>query len=242
MKILLLGDVCIDEYHYGVVERISPEAPVPIFTEQSYKSFSGMAGNVERNLINLGLNVTAIFGNNVSLKIRYIEQRHNHHIIRIDRDLISERITLPDNLDYDAIVISDYNKGSIDSSLLKDVEANFTGPIFIDTKITNLGQFQSNNMVFKINQGEYNKLTSLPNQLIVTLGDRGAMYNEAFYSTQEVEVIDSCGAGDTFLAALTYQFLQTGDIGNSIEFANKASSITIRHPGVYAPTLEEICN
>ncbi len=30
-QILLIGDSCIDEYQYGTVDRISPEAPVPIF-------------------------------------------------------------------------------------------------------------------------------------------------------------------------------------------------------------------
>jgi D-beta-D-heptose 7-phosphate kinase/D-beta-D-heptose 1-phosphate adenosyltransferase len=242
MKILLLGDTCIDEYHYGVVERISPEAPVPIFTEKSYKSFPGMAGNVERNLTNLGLNVASIFGNNVSVKIRYIEQRHNHHIIRIDKDLYSNKIVLSDNLDYDAIVVSDYNKGSIDLDLLKGIESNFKGPVFIDTKIKNLGIFQSDNMFFKVNKTEYNLLKSTPRHLIVTLGDGGALYNNSVFPTQEVEVTDVCGAGDTFLSALTYKFLQTRDVGSSIKFANKASSITIKHPGVYAPTLEEICS
>ena len=53
-------------------------------------------------------------------------------------------------------------------------------------------------------------------------------------------MFDVCGAGDTFLSALTYQYLQSHDVTNSIEFAIKASSITVAHNGNYAPTLEEI--
>ena len=34
-KILLIGDSCVDEYQYGVVDRISPEAPVPILKFQN---------------------------------------------------------------------------------------------------------------------------------------------------------------------------------------------------------------
>ena len=56
----------------------------------------------------------------------------------------------------------------------------------------------------------------------------------------EVEVADVTGAGDTFLAALTYQYLATNSIEDAIKFANKASSITVQHVGNYAPTLEEI--
>jgi len=34
-KILLIGDSCIDEYHYGSTDRISPEAPVPVFQNKN---------------------------------------------------------------------------------------------------------------------------------------------------------------------------------------------------------------
>jgi sugar/nucleoside kinase (ribokinase family) len=48
------------------------------------------------------------------------------------------------------------------------------------------------------------------------------------------------GAGDTFLAALAYQYLVTQDIKSAVEFATLAASITVQHLGVYAPLLEEI--
>ena len=55
-----------------------------------------------------------------------------------------------------------------------------------------------------------------------------------------VEVSDVCGAGDTFLAALVYRYIESKDIIDAIEFAVRASSITVQHLGNYAPTLEEI--
>jgi sugar/nucleoside kinase (ribokinase family) len=61
------------------------------------------------------------------------------------------------------------------------------------------------------------------------------------FPAESVEVVDVTGAGDTFLAALTYQFLETQNIAAAIRFAIKASTITVQHFGVYAPTLEEIC-
>jgi len=49
-----------------------------------------------------------------------------------------------------------------------------------------------------------------------------------------------CGAGDTFLAALVYQFLTTNQIPEALLFANRAAAVTVKHMGVYAPTLKEI--
>ena len=49
-----------------------------------------------------------------------------------------------------------------------------------------------------------------------------------------------CGAGDTFLAAVAYSYLETGSIEEAIKFAMRASAVTVQHVGVYAPRLEEI--
>ena len=49
-KILVVGDFMLDEYIFGKVERISPEAPVPIIHQNQHKVFPGGAGNVVSNL------------------------------------------------------------------------------------------------------------------------------------------------------------------------------------------------
>lgn len=56
-KILVLGDVMLDKYIFGKVQRISPEAPVPILDYKSEKQVLGGAGNVAHNLVNLGVDV-----------------------------------------------------------------------------------------------------------------------------------------------------------------------------------------
>ena len=53
-KIFVLGDVMLDRFVYGHVERISPEAPIPVLHYQSEKSTLGGAGNVARNIVALG--------------------------------------------------------------------------------------------------------------------------------------------------------------------------------------------
>jgi rfaE bifunctional protein kinase chain/domain len=59
-KILVFGDVMLDLYIRGDVERISPEAPVPIVFERSREYFLGGAGNVAANIAALGAKVTLL--------------------------------------------------------------------------------------------------------------------------------------------------------------------------------------
>lgn len=58
-SILVVGDLMLDEYLWGHIERISPEAPVPILNLVRRESMLGGAGNVMRNLRSLGAQVTA---------------------------------------------------------------------------------------------------------------------------------------------------------------------------------------
>jgi len=239
-NILLIGDNCQDIYQYGYVDRISPEAPVPVFRFDHEKTKPGMAGNVYENLLQFNCQVNYIY-DRTSTKTRLIDLRSGQHIVRIDNDLMSEPIRLADNrFDvYSAIVISDYNKGSVDSELITTIRKNFSGPIFVDTKKTDLAEFEG--CFVKINAIEYSLAHTLPTDLIVTRGRQGADYQGQTYPAPEIEVVDTCGAGDTFLAALTYGYLNNhSDIGLAIEFANRAAAITVQHSGVYAPSMEEI--
>lgn len=54
VRVLVVGDVMLDRFIYGSVERISPEAPIPIFTADHEARMLGGAGNVVRNLLSLG--------------------------------------------------------------------------------------------------------------------------------------------------------------------------------------------
>jgi sugar/nucleoside kinase (ribokinase family) len=76
--------------------------------------------------------------------------------------------------------------------------------------------------------------------MIVTLGPDGAECNGQRFSAPRVEVSDVCGAGDTFLSALAYCYVNTASIEQAIQFAITASAVTVQHLGVYAPTLQEL--
>lgn len=64
-KILIIGDVILDKYVYGNINRISPEAPVPIINVEKEENKLGGAANVHNNLISLGVNsdIISVVGN-----------------------------------------------------------------------------------------------------------------------------------------------------------------------------------
>lgn len=59
-RILVIGDIMLDEYLWGHIERISPEAPVPVLRLEHRKTSLGGAGNVMQNLASLGATVVAV--------------------------------------------------------------------------------------------------------------------------------------------------------------------------------------
>lgn len=242
-NVLLIGDRCIDEYKIGTVDRLSPEAPVPVFKLVETYSLMGMSANVLNNFTALGINPDFVSNDETITKTRFIDKKSGQHLLRMDREHSltpwSGQTPLP--LDqYDAIVISDYNKGFLTYEGIEHIIKNAKCPVFIDTKKTRLADISASWAYFKVNESEYKAARSLPSNLIVTLGDQGAEYNGVRYPTNQVEVMDVCGCGDTFLAALTTEYLYTNDIEKAIIYANKAASITVQHRGNYSPTCEEI--
>ena len=241
LKIILIGDTCIDEYQYGIVDRINPESPAPLFTPKYTDIKYGMGSNVKENLITLGLTVSAFLGES-SKKKRLIDLKSKQQVIRIDNDVISRPCQLEYILEFitdsDAIVISDYAKGFVTEELIAGIRQNYNGPIFVDTKKRDLKLFEG--CIVKINETEYNSRISDCSTMVITHGGSSVSYNDKTFDVPKVDAFDVCGAGDTFLSALTYGYLTTKDLEQAINFAIKASSITVQHIGVYAPTLEEI--
>lgn len=63
-RVLVVGDVMLDQYIFGRVERISPEAPVPVVLAEKETNILGGAGNVAQNVKSLGgdLELIAVCG------------------------------------------------------------------------------------------------------------------------------------------------------------------------------------
>jgi bifunctional ADP-heptose synthase (sugar kinase/adenylyltransferase) len=130
------------------------------------------------------------------------------------------------------VVISDYNKGWVNYDLISYIRNRYSGPVFVDTKKPDLARLEG--CIVKVNEQEYQRAVSYPTELIVTLGNSGARYQGQNFPTTKVEVVDVCGAGDTFLATLVAAFLSTGSVRESIVCANYAAAIAVQHSGVYA--------
>ena len=248
-KILLIGDSCLDRYHYGECVRLSPEAPVPILRHLKTVEHPGMALNVEQNLKAFPVDVDVLTNLESVAKERFVDIRSKQHLLRCDfgEKVILEPLSLVDPIlknlsQYDAIVLSDYNKGYLNNAVIQALMNMIpkTTPIFVDTKKRDLSVFK--NCIIKINEVEYSRLTSKgdSNQIVVTMGDDGVMWNHKVFPTSKVEVFDVSGAGDTFLAALVHGFLQTRSFEQSLTFANKCASIVVQKSGTYALTSQDL--
>lgn len=244
-KILLVGDSCLDYYHFGTCERISPEAPVPVIKQTKIEVRDGMSLNVKNNLESFGLTVTHLTNEKMIEKRRIVDMKSNYQICRLDvnesnaLDQIDTRYV--DSSSYDCLVISDYNKGVVSEDVVKHLcDAFKNKPIFVDSKKKDLSIFE--NCIIKINESEFKSSNSLPvnSEIIVTMGSKGALYNSKIYETNKVEVFDVCGAGDVFLSALVFCFLKTKSLETSIRYANNLASRSVTKMGTYVLTEEDI--
>jgi D-beta-D-heptose 7-phosphate kinase/D-beta-D-heptose 1-phosphate adenosyltransferase len=245
LKTLVIGDYCTDVFKYGSCNRLSPEAPVPVFLYEYEIKSDGMAGNVYNNILSLNLSSNLIISNKDSIKTRYIDSKSKQHLLRADFEKTNKPININSfgNLQkYDCIIISDYDKGSIVEENIEYIIENFKGPIFVDSKKNNLSIFK--NCIIKINESEFLKCRNIPknSELIVTLGERGALYKEEIISVEKVSVFDVSGAGDSFMAGLVAQYLLTKDLKISIKFANICASNVIKKSGTAIIDFEEVKN
>ena len=202
-----------------------------------------MASNVYNNFLRLGISAelkTCFYEE----KNRFVDIKSNQQLLRVDQKIHHNTqkfdVNCVDYNSYSAVVISDYNKGFLDYSDIEQIQKLCSVPVFIDTKKTELDRFAG--CILKINDYEWSQRRSNHPNAVITCGSNGVRYKQQHFPTPQIEVYDVCGAGDTFLAAMVFDYLNNKDMISAILFAQKAASITVRHSGVYAPTLKEIEN
>jgi D-beta-D-heptose 7-phosphate kinase/D-beta-D-heptose 1-phosphate adenosyltransferase len=242
MKILVFGELGTDRFIYGDCTRLNPEAPTPVFKPKDTHSNMGMAGNVLANLKSLGIDVEMIHQQERIVKTRYVDEKSNYILIRVDEESTIEPLKFSNiqNVEltaYDAIIISDYNKGFLTEEMIEYITVN-SSLCFIDTK-KSFGGWIKNATYIKVNESESKNpshdkfvMESIKNKLIITKGGDGCDLNGLNYPTSKVDVRDVVGAGDTFIAALTAAFVKTREIETSIYFANKCATHVIQKRGV----------
>ena len=242
MRFLVIGDSCVDIFRYGKVNRLAPEAPVPIIIPEYETSNPGMAGNVVKNIEALGHKVDFITNVNEIKKIRYVCSKYNHLLLRVDENDSCQPVTqkILDRVkwsNYDGIVISDYCKGFLSE---QDIEwiANQHQLVFLDTKKI-LSDWAHDVDFIKINYHEYennidvlSKDKILYDKTIITRGKHGCTYQGINYATQEVSVKDVSGAGDTFLAGLVVEYTRSRNMKQAIGFAQECTTVVVQKKGV----------
>tara|TARA_B110000196_G_scaffold318763_1_gene334892 strand:+ start:201 stop:1106 length:906 start_codon:yes stop_codon:yes gene_type:complete len=288
ITILLVGDFMIDHYVTGTSNRMSPEAPVPVVIPKEEYSIPGGAGNVAMNLRAMGANVVClgvvgddIWGEvllstlkNEDINVDNIDIIKNHpttlkqriysdgkQIARIDTEKILDwRFKISEyNLDnYDACIVSDYNKG-----VIKDTNID-TNILIVDPKKNDFSVYENANIITP-NLNELQKATKIQiqdsqsivdactqlirkhnfNYIVAKRGAEGMTIvgKDNFVKHVEAHCVESpdvTGAGDTVIAALSIAYAKTQDIEFSVNFANSAAAIAVSKSGTATAELEEI--
>ena len=244
MKIVVIGETCIDRFIYCNINRLSPEAPVPVLIPKYTEINQGMSGNTCANIKSLSPDSQVIHFSNLKqiTKTRYVEEKTNHMFLRVDEgDSNIEPFEWRDDYKHfieeaDIVIVSDYDKGYLSNDDLFYI-ANSSKLSILDSK-RKLSQNLIQYFTFvKLNEEEWENNSELDDRkIIVTLGSRGSMYRGKVYpSPNPQETIDVSGAGDTFTAAFALSYATAPSAPNAIKYANITASKVVSKRGVKTP-------
>ena len=245
MKFLVIGETCRDKFCYGHSDRLCSEAPIPIFSPEGRVTENlGMAANVQRNMEAIDKKTHKnlpshhkinLFSNDVvGEKTRFMDSVSNQMFLRVDTDSYNVCKRLPKLEEYDAVVVSDYDKGFLSNKDLQKI-AERAKISFLDTKKRCDPSWADLFTFIKINEKECkeNGWREDSSNLIVTKAHKGCSFmGEDFPILNPSEVRDVAGAGDTFLAAFAYTYMLTKNIKTSILYAQDCCQRVISKKGV----------
>jgi rfaE bifunctional protein kinase chain/domain len=302
-RVLVVGDVMLDRFIVGTVNRISPEAPVPVVRFQSEYSRLGGAANVAHNLAVLGAQVTLVglvgddatarrlrelleqagvspeglvqdAGRPTVEKVRIVAGR-NQQVARIDyeedrdvsgepeRRLIERATTL--GAGADALLVSDYLKGAITSSLMAAL-VRLKGqntPLLVDPKIPHLDRYTGATLVtpnnheaeiatHKVLRSDDDALVASRDfrvrsgceSVLITRGEHGMWLSsrdvEGAVPATAREVADVTGAGDTVVATLALTLAAGGSLAEAAVLANHAAGVVVGKFGPATVSVDEL--
>lgn len=240
-KVLVIGESCTDIFIYGKSNRKSPEGNGPVFIPTKEVYGAGMAGNSSNNLASMGVDVD-LFSNEYieTTKTRFVNEDTNELYMRLDENDTSDRMDvsqLPNVDEYDAILISDYNKGFVTEEDIEHI-SKLHPLVILDTK-KRLGDWCKNLKFIKLNRSEYNKNESIIKEsewlfekIILTLDGDGSVHKGELVPTIKVESADISGAGDTYIAGFTVKYIETKNVLESMKWANYCAGEVVKQKGV----------
>jgi D-beta-D-heptose 7-phosphate kinase/D-beta-D-heptose 1-phosphate adenosyltransferase len=293
-RVLVLGDMMLDQFIWGKVRRISPEAPVPVVEVANETYHLGGAGNVAANIRALGgvpipvgligedfaagrltdlLKTSGIeasgllgaSGRPTTLKTRIVA--HSQQIVRADRESKAP-LTAENNSalaaeflkwlpSAGAIVVSDYDKGVVNRTLLSEVlpaAQRARLPVLLDPKVHHADYYKPITLITP-NHREAELLTGMTieneHQLeeagrkllekfecpyaLITRGEEGMSLffpgGSHHLPTFAREVFDVTGAGDTVIATLALAQAGGATMEESATLANHAAGLAVGKVG-----------
>jgi D-beta-D-heptose 7-phosphate kinase/D-beta-D-heptose 1-phosphate adenosyltransferase len=297
-RLLVIGDLILDQFIWGKVNRISPEAPVPVVqvTSESYRlggaanvvhniqelggkaSLCGVIGtdavgrNLREELVRMGISLDGVVTSShlqTTHKVRIIA--HNQQIVRLDRENShgqdsTARRRIRDFVrqnygEFDGVVISDYGKGVVDSSLLvlmQDLRQKTGLLCVVDPKRTNFDLYSSMTLITP-NEAEAETASGIeihdeksllaagarlvekwkPEAVLITRGEKGMSLfengrNPKHIPTAARQVYDVTGAGDTVLAICSLGLAAGGGFADVAMLANVAAGVVVGEVGTVA--------
>ena len=165
-RILIVGDIMLDRYWFGEVNRISPEAPVPVVLIEKNEERLGGAANVARNVAALDtpcsllgivgqdeagrrvetlLNASGIVpflhsAETVSTTVKLRVMGRQQQLLRLDFELQQYRTLLTS---HDIVVLSDYGKGALENVSAMIADARKAGKtVLIDPKGDDFSKYE----------------------------------------------------------------------------------------------------
>jgi D-beta-D-heptose 7-phosphate kinase/D-beta-D-heptose 1-phosphate adenosyltransferase len=306
VNLLVVGDLMLDRFIWGNVERLSPEAPVPVLRVVSEKSSLGGAANVIHNIRSLGGQVTAcgIVGKDEAgkriisalgeigastsgviadagfqtiEKSRIVASPHHQQIVRLDRenhqsvreatlkklrDFIAARASR-----FNAIVVSDYGKGTIHEDFLAWLAKTLDRQKLIcvvDPKKENYERYRFPTLITpnKSEAGEASGIDICDERSLLAAGKklvrkwraeavlitRGAegmsLFRRRFpvkhFPTEARGVFDVTGAGDTVVAVCALALASGAGFAEAAVLANIAAGFVGDEVGTVAVPIEKL--
>jgi len=208
----------------------------------------------------IGVFVTEQRGYYIPSKQRFVY--NGNQIVRVSKEekplpgkALASATRLVENKDlYDAVIISDYNKGSMTIEAIRMIMGNFN-TVIVDPKHDNWEAYKGAT-IFKPNRNEYQTALKrnpgispydLFDHTVITQGEDGMKVESGgmidSFPAHDGSVADVAGAGDTAVAILTLEYLRNGGlIFKAAKLANYGCSLSVKHRGTYRVRAEELNN
>ena len=304
--LLVVGDLMLDRFVWGDVERISPEAPVPVMRVMAESHRLGGAANVVQNVRSLGAHVTAcgVIGRDAAgkrlvhdlrragastagivadkqaqttQKSRIIARPRHQQIVRLDRENQSpiadatlkrlREFVLARANACDGIVISDYGKGVVHTSLLRSLTRLVKQKkliCVIDPKKQNYGDYQFPTLITP-NKDEASDASGIlirddaslvaageklvqmwqAEAVLITRGPDGmSLFRPRravkHFPTEPRDMFDVTGAGDTVVAVCGLALVCGASVEEAAVISNLAAGLVGEEVGTVAVSLEKL--